>query len=340
MTSLGVGIVGCGYWGINYVRVFSELPEAQVLVVCDTDPSRLKRVRQRFPLVRTTTVLSELLTEPDLMAVVVATPSSTHYQLVRQCLLRDKHVLVEKPLVLQVAEGLQLLDLADARDCILMVGHTFLFNPGVQAMKDQIDKEDFGEIYYLHSTRTNLGPIRKDANVLWDLAPHDVAIFDYLLDTRPVQATAIGARALRNGREDVGFITLTYPGGILGHIHVSWIDPNKVREVVVVGSRKRLVFNDLYNQDRLRIYEKGVAPVQSEVDSFGEFRLQIRDGEIVSPSIDPGEPLKNQCIHFLECIANQSVPLSNGQNGLDVVKAILAMQESMRLQGSPVPIGE
>lgn len=339
MVPLGIGIVGCGYWGINYVRVFSELPESRVLVVCDTDQTRLDRVHQRFPLVRTTTVLSELLEDPHLEAVIVATPSSTHYRLVRQCLLGNKHVLVEKPLVLQVVEGQQLLDLADARNLILMVGHTFLFNPGVRAMKDQIDREDFGEIYYLHSIRTNLGPIRKDANVLWDLAPHDVAIFDYLLGTGPVQAAATGARALRNGREDVGFITLTYPGGILGHIHVSWIDPNKVREVVVVGSRKRLVFNDLYNLDRLKIFEKGVAPVQSDVDSFGEFRLQIRDGDIVSPRIDTSEPLKNQCIHFLECIVNQAIPISDGRKGLDVVRAIHAMQESMRLRGSPVPIG-
>lgn len=338
METLGVAVVGCGYWGMNYVRVFNELSNAQVVGVCDIDPARLDRVCQRFPHVSTMTALSNLLDRSDLAAVVVATPSSTHYEVVKRCLARGKHVLVEKPLVMEVDQGERLVELAEAHRLTLMVGHTFLYNPGIRAMKNQMVRKDFGEVYYLHSTRTNLGPIRKDANVLWDLAPHDVAIFNFLLASLPVQVTAIGARALRNGREDVGFITLTYPGGILGHIHVSWIDPNKVREVVVVGSRERLVFNDLHNLDRLRIFEKGVAPVQSEVDSFGEFRLQIRDGDIVSPRIDTGEPLKNQCTHFVDCIANGTVPISNGQSGLDVVRTIVAIQESIRLHGSPVPL--
>jgi predicted dehydrogenase len=338
VESIGIGIIGCGYWGINYVRVFDELPGCRVLGVCDLSEDRLSRVRQRFPHVATYTDLSALLNEQT-EAIVVATPSSTHYMLARQCLLSGKHVLVEKPFVTEgVAEGERLIALAKDRQRTLMVGHTFLYNPSVRVMKEYVDAGDCGEIYYLHATRTNLGPIRKDANALWDLIPHDLSIFGYLLGSQPLWVSAVATRLLRNSREDVGFVTLAYPNGVLGHIHASWADPDKVREVVLVGSKRRVVFNDLNTRESIRIFEKGISPSETDVDSFGEFRLLIRDGDIVSPKVEAGEPLKNQCAHFLECMANGSRPLSDGVNGLEVVRTLLAIDESVRRNGAPVEV--
>jgi predicted dehydrogenase len=338
VESIGIGIIGCGYWGINYVRVFDELPGCRVLGVCDLNEERLSRVRQRFSHVATHTDLSALLDEQT-EAIVVATPSSTHYTLARQCLLSSKHVLVEKPFVTEgIAEGERLIALAKDRQRTLMVGHTFLYNPSVRVMKEYVDAGDCGEIYYLHATRTNLGPIRKDANALWDLIPHDLSIFGYLLGSQPLWVSAVATRLLRNSREDVGFVTLAYPNGVLGHIHASWADPDKVREVVLVGSKRRVVFNDLNTRESIRIFEKGISPSETDVDSFGEFRLLIRDGDIISPKVEAGEPLKNQCAHFLECIANGSRPLSDGANGLEVVRTLLAIDESVRRNGAPVEV--
>lgn len=334
----GIGIVGCGYWGFNYVRVFSELPNAHVLSVCDLNEERLNRVRERYPDVQTFSSLQRLLDDPGIDALVVATPSSTHYRVVRDCLTAGKHVLVEKPLVMNIAEGTELVDLADAKGRTLMVGHTFLYNSGIRKMKECLSDPSCGEVYYLHATRTNLGPIRKDANALWDLASHDVSIFGYLLDAQPVWVSAVATKSLRNSREDVGFVTLAYPRGILGHIHVSWLDPDKVREVVAVAGRKRIVFNDLNNLERIRIFEKGVSPVQTDVGGFGEFQLQIRDGDIISPKVEASEPLKNQCIHFIDCIAAGTRPLSDGHNGLEAVKVLVAIDESIRRNGAPVEV--
>lgn len=338
MDKLGIGIVGCGYWGINYARVFSELPDTTVVTICDLDRERLSRAEQRFPWVGTTTNMQQVVDDPRIAAIVVATPSSTHFEVTRQCLTRGKHVLVEKPFVLRVAEGQELIDRAAADHVVLMVGHTFLYNPGVQKMKEFMRSDDCGEVYYLHATRTNLGPIRHDANALWDLAPHDISIFGYLLEQQPVSVTAVGTKSLHNSREDVGFITLMYANGILGHIHVSWIDPDKVREVVVVGSKRRIIFNDLNNLERLRIFEKGVAPVTGDVNGYGEFQLRIRDGDIISPKVETSEPLKNQCAHFVDCIRGKQRPLSDGQQGLDVVRVLAAVDESLKRQGAPVPV--
>ena len=340
MEQIGIGIIGCGYWGIHYVRIFSELPSSQMVKVCDLQEERLNRVRQRFPLVESCNDIQQLLDDSRIDAVVVATPASTHYEITKECLLHDKHVLVEKPFVMEVAEGEELIDLTEEKSRTLMVGHIFLYNPGIQKMKRCIWDNDFGEIYYLHATRTNMGPIRKDVNALWDLVPHDLSIFGDLLGIQPTWVTAVGAKVLGNSREDVGFITLAYPHGVLGHIRVSWAEPHKVREVVVVGSKKRIVFNDLDNLERVRIFEKGVSPPKADVNSYGEFQFLMRDGDIISPKVEASEPLKNQCAHFLDCIANGVTPLSDGQSGLDVVRIMVAIDESVKRHGAPVEVYE
>lgn len=336
---INIGIAGCGYWGINYVRVFSELAQATVMRVCDLSEERLRFVHHKYPSVFPTRSLEELLSDRNIDAVVVSTPAVTHYEVVKACLLHDKHVLVEKPLSTHIEQGKELVQLAEERKRILMVGHTFLYNPGILKIKECLSRDELGSVYYLHATRTHLGLIRNDVNAIWDLAPHDIAIFSFLLNTQPLWVSAVSGSFLKSGISDVGFITLGYPQGIIGNIHVSWINSNKVREVVVVGSKKRIVFDDLNNLERVRIYEKG-ASITGDVDTFGEFQLQLRDGDIISPRIETSEPLKNQCIHFLNCLTKGHAPLSDGKNGLNVTRVMSAITSSMENRGSPVDISQ
>jgi predicted dehydrogenase len=245
---------------------------------------------------------------------------------------------VEKPITTSAAEADELIDLSESKGILLMVGHTFLFNPGIRKVKDYLERNQVGRVYYLYACRTNLGPIRRDVNALWDLAPHDVAIFNYLLGSVPEWVSAVGARVLRNCREDVGFISLGYPDGIVAHIHVSWADPNKAREVVVVGSEKRIVFNDLNGMERVRVYEKGVVTVVPEPSSYGEYHFQMRDGDITSPRIEVSEPLKNQCRHFLNCVLQGEQPISSGKEGREVVRVLEAIDRSILHKGAPMGI--
>jgi len=334
---LRIAIVGYGYWGVNYVRVFNELPEARAVAVCDQRVERLQEVQRRFPEVSVTSRLEELLVQDGIDAVVVCTEAASHYSVARRCLAAGKHVLVEKPITTKVDEAEELAMFAESNGTVLMVGHTFIYNSAVRKVKEYIS-DGSGHIYYLHACRTNLGPIRRDVNALWDLATHDIAIFNYLLDAVPDWVSAVGARVLKNGREDVGFISLGYDDRILGHIHVSWADPNKAREVVVVCSDKRIVFNDLSGLEQVRVFEKGICPLITEPLSYGEYRLQIRDGDILSPKIEVSEPLKNQCRHFLECIESGSQPLTSGWDGVNVVRVLKAMDRSVALHGARVEI--
>jgi len=335
--SVNIAIVGCGYWGVNYVRVLSELPAATLRGVCDKDGGRLNEIVRRHHVRYTWNDIHDVLADDLVEAVVVATPSSTHHQIVRQCLAAGKHVLVEKPLALAVEDAADLVEAAKRADRRLMVAHTFLYNPGVRALKHYVAQPTFGPIYYLLSRRTHLGLIRSDVNALWDLVPHDASIFTYLLGMLPSTVSAVGGRFLHPAKDDVGFITLTYPGGIIGNIQVSWIDSNKVREVVVVGGRQRIVFDDLNNLEKIKIFEKGVA-ISGDVDSFGEFQLQLRDGNIMSPKVEASEPLKNQCQHFLDCVTGSVEPLSSGATGLEVVRIMAAIDRSLKSGGAPVPI--
>jgi predicted dehydrogenase len=338
LTATRIGLIGFGYWGPNYARALNELPQVQLALICDSSGDRLAQVRQRYPGVATSSNPSEVFGRADIDAVVIATPASTHPQLVEEALRSGRHVLVEKPMALDAAGCDALTELAQSVNRVLMVGYTFLYNAGVRKMKECMAGDDFGQMYYLHATRTNLGPIRPDVNAIWDLAPHDVAIFNYLLDQQPQWVSAVGTRVLRSSREDIGFATLGYANGVLGNIHVSWADPNKVREVVAVGSRRRVVFNDLNDAERVRFFERGVSVGDAVAESFGEFKLLVRDGDIISPKIEPSEPLKNQCMDFVEAIANGRPPAAHGRFGLGVVRTLVAIEASMRSRGAAVAV--
>jgi predicted dehydrogenase len=338
MREMGIGIVGVGYWGMNYVRVFTELPGSRVVVVCDRREERLLEASQRFPEVAVCSSVSELLNLSDVDAVVVSTEASSHYSMVSQALESGRHVLVEKPMTTTVEDGERLLELAARRNVKLMVGHTFLYNAGIRKVKSLLSAGDAGRIYYMYSRRTNLGPIRRDVNALWDLAPHDVSIFNYLMDEAPEWVSAVGAKPLGDGNEAFGFLALGYANGVVGQAHVSWADPHKVREVVVVGSDKRIVFNDLDSEGPVRVFEKGVKPVEPSITGYGEHQLLMRDGDIIIPKLEVSEPLKNQCQHFVESVSNGCQPLTDGRNGLDVVRVMTAVDRSIAMRGAPVEV--
>jgi predicted dehydrogenase len=335
---LGVLIVGCGYWGINYVRVFSELPQSRVVGVCDRRPERLQEVGRRFRSVRLITEIEDGLRLDGFDAAVVCTEATAHHGVTRRFLAARKHVLVEKPMATSVADAEELTTLAESQGVTLMVGHTFIYNAGIRRVKAYIEQAEVGQVYYLYARRTNLGPIRRDVNALWDLAPHDVSIFNYLLGSAPEWASAVGTKVLQNCREDVGFISLGYADGIVGHVHVSWADPHKVREVVVVGSDRRIVFNDLSALERVRVFEKGIMPAAPEAASYGEYHFLMRDGDIISPRVEVSEPLKNQCRHFLECVTGGTRPVTDGREGLQVVRVMEAIDRSVELNGAPVEV--
>ncbi|MBV8881003.1 MAG: Gfo/Idh/MocA family oxidoreductase [Planctomycetaceae bacterium] len=322
---------------MNYLRVLDELRGFQVVAASDLSRDRLAQVKERYPLVNTVVQAGEVIDDPKIEAVVLATPAGLHFEQAVRALKAGKHVLVEKPLALEVAQCEQLVALAGSQKRTLMVDHTFLYNDAVRRMKEYVRAPDFGRVYYLCSRRNNLGPIRGDVSAIWDLAPHDISIFNHLLDEGPAEVSATTGSYLRADRADVAFLVLRYPSGVLGHIQVSWIEPSKVREVVVVGDRRRIVFDDVNIAESLRIFDRGVG-VSGDVDSFGDFKYLIRDGDILSPRIVTREPLRNACTDFLESLQNAREPLSGGRIGRSVVAALHAAEESVRRNGAFVRI--
>lgn len=331
------GIIGCGHWGKNYVRVLQEIPGAHVVRVADKMPQNLDIIQARYPQLETTTEFRDVCSAKDLQAVIIATSASTHFEIARVSLEAGQHTLVEKPLCLSTSECRELVELAAKRQCVLMVGHTFLYNDSVRKMKQILEQTDSGRLYYLQSRRNHLGLVRDDVSVLWDLAAHDIAVFSYLLDLEPESVSAVGQCFLHHVRWDVAFITLRYPGGMVGNIQVSWLDAQKVREVVAITERRRIVYDDLSNLESLRIFEKGISKSPAP-PTFGEFQYHLRDGDIISPRFERHEPLRNLCEEFLASVRSGKSPLTDGHNGLAVVRVLEAASRSIELHGAEVPV--
>lgn len=325
---LTIAVAGCGHWGPNYIRVFSSLENVGVKYACDLSKPKLDRIQAQFPQVTVTQDFNTLLRDEAVDALVIATPSSTHFNVAKQCLEAGKHILVEKPMTLTSADAMALKKLGDEKKRTIFVGHTFLYNPGVRKMKEIIDAGELGAIYYLTATRTHLGLVREDVNVAWDLAPHDIAIFNYLLGQSPIRIDAFGVCHLKKGREDAAFIHLLYPNSVLGQIHVSWVDSNKERTVKVVGSEARVVFDDIDNLERVKIYKKGISRPKDHT-GFGEFQLLLRDGDIISPRVEPLEPLKTMCSEFVDCLRTGAKPLTDAQSGYEVVRVMEQINEAL-----------
>ncbi len=334
-----VGVIGCGHWGPNHIRVFAQLPNSQCVMAADLDEARLVSVKALFPSVEVTKDYKAILARPDIDAVCIAAPTKAHFQIAKEALTAGKHVLCEKPLAMTGEECLALKDIAAKAGKFLMVGHVFVFNAGIRWVKAYIDSGEMGRIYYAHSERTNLGPFRYDVNALWDLAPHDIAIFDYLLGDGAIGASARGLKCLGNNLEDLAFASLDYPQGRLVNVHVSWADPRKVRQITIVGEKKMLVWDDLDPMGAVRVYDKFVERTATYYESYGEFQLLSREGSITIPKINLAEPLKAQGQYFIDCVRNNKAPdIADADKACSVVRTLAAVQQSMDHGGALVKI--
>jgi predicted dehydrogenase len=303
----------------------------------DLSEDRLAHMRSVYPKLETTTDYRRVLARGDIDAIVVATPPETHHRLAVEALRAGKHVFVEKPLALSVADGTSMVEEAEKAGRVLLVGHTFVYTAAVNKVKEVIESGELGEIFYVSTTRVNLGIFQEHINVVWDLAPHDVSILNYILDRMPESVATQASCCIRKSVEDVAFLTLRYPGNVLAHVHVSWLNPNKIRSTTVVGSRKMLVYDDVSALEKIRIYDKGVT-VTPHYDTFGEFQLSYRYGDICIPRLDDAEPLKVACQHFLDCVEKGVRPRSSGAHGLDVVRVLEAAVASIRDGGRAIDI--
>ena len=330
-TPVRIGVIGFGQWGPNHVRNFNMIEGTEVVRVCDASDARLQAAQKLFRGVQVTKNSADITGAADVDAVVVATPTGSHYALVKAALEADKDVLCEKPLARTSAECRELMDLAAKRGRILMVGHVFLYNSGVLHLKVDLDRGELGRIYYMDAVRTNLGPVRTDVGAIFDLASHDISIFNFLLGAQPLEVSATGNSVLQKGVEDVGFLTLHYPGNIVCHAHISWLNPRKVRQLTIVGDHKMAVWDDMNNLEPIRYYDKGVTA--DHYASFGEFHMILRDGQITIPKVKLSEPLMKQDAAFAECVVTRRAPASDARMGLAVVLAMEAALQSLKDHG-------
>lgn len=333
----GLAVIGLGYWGPNWARVVNQLQCAERIVCCDFSKERRDHIARLYPGIEVTDRVERVLDDPDIEAAVVATPVGTHHEIARRCLEADISVLVEKPLAMSTAHARELIQVARERGRILMVGHTFEYSAPVLKAAEIIKSGELGDIFYISSVRANLGLFQRDINVAWDLATHDLSIILMLVGRMPTAVSCQGQGHYRSKVEDVALLTLQFADGVIAFIHVSWLDPNKIRRATIVGSRKMLVYDDTALQEKIRVYDKGVT-VQPYYNTFGDFQLSYRYGDIHIPRIDESEPLKLECGHFVDCIRSGATPRTDGINGLRVVSILEAAEISLREGGRLIPI--
>lgn len=335
--SIKIGVVGAGYWGPNIIRNFYQIPASEMAMCCDLNKKRLTHMGNLYPGVKTTTNYDEVVGDPSIDAVAVCTHVSAHYPLAKRALEAGKHVLVEKPFTAKVDEAEELVELARKYGKVLMVDHTFEYTAGVNKMKEIIQSGLLGDVLYVHCSRLNLGIFQRDINVVWDLAPHDLSVILYATGIKPVSVRTVGMRLMHPKVEDVAIVTLNTKNSASAVIHVSWVDPRKVRTVSVVGTKQMLVYDDLDPLAKIQIYDKGVDK-PPHYDTFGEFLCSYHYGDILMPRLQEAEPLSVMCKHFLECIRENKPPRSDGESGLRMVRLLAASDESIARGGAEVPV--
>ncbi|MBD3169002.1 MAG: hypothetical protein GF307_05930 [candidate division Zixibacteria bacterium] len=331
-----IGQIGLGAWGKNLLRNFYTLGGCELIIAADVNDKAIEKLKPGYPNVEFTTDIDSVLNAGKIDAVVIATPPKDHYELAVKAIEAGLDVFVEKPLVLNVRHGEELLKLAEEKKKIIMVGHIMEYHPATEYLKGIIDKGELGRVYYLYSSRVNLGKVRDIENSLWSFAPHDISMINYLIGEKPTKVSADGQWYLQEGIEDVAFMTMHYPGKTMAHVHVSWLDPHKDRKLTIVGSDKMAVFNDTEPAEKIRIFDKSVQ-ISQDYNTYGEY-LSLRTGDIVIPKIPVGEPLKAECEHFVNCVENRLQPRSDGNDGLAVLKILDAAQKSLELGGQPQTI--
>jgi len=333
---VNIAVIGCGYWGPNYVRIFNELKESKVICCCDLDKNNLNKMKGLYPFVTTTEDYKKIAKDPNIDGIVITTPLNAHYEIAKFCLERKKHVLIEKPFTSNSKQGEELMQIAKDNNLILMVGHVYEYNSGIRKLKE-IMKEKLGKIYYINAERVGLGPIRKHANVLWDLATHDISIALFLLGTLPKEVTAMGGSYIQENIEDLVFVSLKFPNGVIYNINASWIAPEKVRKTTVIGSKGMAVFDDVNKSEMLKVYEREIDKNSlNSTPKYTDHQSIVIMGDIYIPKIEHSEPLKNLTKHFLECITENKTPLTDAQDGLNVIRVLEAAEESLKNNGKVV----
>ncbi len=332
---LKIGVVGCGYWGPNLIRNFRFLPDCNLKLICDLNEQRLAHLKSLYPEVQSTTDYRHLLNGAGLDAVVIATAVNTHYPMARASLLAGKHTFIEKPMATSSAECQELIAIAQRKGLVLMTGHTFLYSPAVRKIKEIVDQGDIGEIRYISARRLNLGLFQKDINVAWDLAPHDISIVLHIMGEQPLTVNCEGSAHITPGVEDVTTMWLSFRNQKSAIIHSSWLDPRKVREMTIVGSKRMIVYDDVAPLEKIRIFDARVER-PPHYDTFAEFHYAYHYGDVYAPYVKQEEPLKTECQHFLDCIRTGATPLTSGHQGLELVRILEASSESMKLDGSAV----
>jgi predicted dehydrogenase len=344
----GIAVIGSGKWGINHVRAAHQLVGERLKMVCDLSEKALDQAKKVAPSAQCTTKLEDVLKDREIQAVILASGAETHAKIGMQCLEAGKHCLIEKPLTLKSPDAVKLVTFAEDHNLILMVGHLLLFHPAVNHIRNEILRGNLGEILYIYSQRVNLGTIRREENAFWSLAPHDISVMLYLTGQFPVTVSAYGGHFISRNLPDVVFFHLEFKNELIAHGHVSWLDPHKMRKFTIVGTRKMIIFDDMEQKGKVRIFDKGVGlgigygdsvslPGVSDIQSLGS-QLVIRDGETTVPKLPEGEPLKLEQQHFFDCVAKGTPPLTDGQNGLQVLRIMEAAQQSLDKGGVPVEI--
>ncbi|MGQ9805291.1 MAG: Gfo/Idh/MocA family protein [Chlorobiales bacterium] len=331
-----IAVVGLGYWGPNLIRNFQSLPAIKSVIGVDKDETRLHKAKQRFPNLELSSNIDEVLKSDDVVAVAIATPVSTHYPLGKKVLEAGKHLWVEKPFTAKVSEAESLLNLAEKKGVKIMIDHTFIYTGAVRKMKELMDKGELGDVYYFDSVRVNLGLFQHDVNVVWDLAPHDLSIMDYLLPHRPHSVSAIGSCHIGNDLENVAYLTVLFDNNLIAHFHVNWLAPVKIRKVLIGGSKSMLVFDDMENSEKVKIYDKGI-DVQTREGMY-ETLVQYRMGDMRSPKLDQTEALSLATTHFIDCIQHNKTPLTDGISGLNVVRLLEAAEKSIKQHGKEIKL--
>jgi predicted dehydrogenase len=332
-----IGVLGYGYWGPNLVRNFSETEDAEVTGICDKSPERLALARKRYPAVNVTSDAAELIDSNGTDAIAIATPVSSHYSLAMRALRAGKHVFIEKPITDQPEEAMRLIEEAEKRNLTLMVDHTFLYTPAVRKIREMREAGDLGTIYYYDSVRVNLGLFQRDVNVIWDLAVHDLSIVDYLLPEKPCAVSATGISHVSNRGENIAYLTLFFQSNAIAHIHVNWLAPVKVRQTLIGGSKKMVVYDDLEASEKVKIYDKGITLNDDPADEY-QLRIGYRSGDVWTPHLSTREALSFEAAEFVNCIMTGARPVSDGHTGLRIVSMLEAAERSMKDQGRPIPI--
>jgi len=331
-----VAVIGAGYWGPNLIRNFLALEEVDGVVACDVDLKRLEKMRKLFFGIETSTDSEEVLGRSDVEVVVIATPVSTHHEIAKKALEAGKHCFIEKPMTASVAEAEELIALADARNLVLFVDHTFIYTGAVRKMKEIIASGRLGEIYYFDSVRINLGLFQHDVNVIWDLAPHDLSIMDYLLDQKARSVSAIGTCHVGNGLEDIAYLTLEFDNNLIAHFHLNWLAPMKIRKTLIGGTKSMIVYDDTEASEKVKIYDKGIDVTTRE--GVYDTLVQYRTGDMLSPTLDAEEALAVGTRHSIDCVQNGTRPVTDGQAGLYVVRILEASEISIKERGRPVEL--